>query len=140
MRLSGELRSFLQIASVVISILLQRLILRQRVSKSFTLAMRIMSEVIDMLSTIPIDLNEIDKKNIDKEILRAGIIAELDAVNLYEQMAAQTKNEAILATLLDIAKEEKTHVGEFQALLLQLDQEQADELEHGKREVEDLAN
>jgi len=99
-----------------------------------------MSEVIDMLSTIPIDLNEIDKKNIDKEILRAGIIAELDAVNLYEQMAAQTKNEAILATLLDIAKEEKTHVGEFQALLLQLDQEQADELEHGKREVEDLAN
>jgi len=92
-----------------------------------------------MLSTIPIDLNEIDKKNIDKEILRAGIIAELDAVNLYEQMAAMTKNEAILATLLDIAKEEKTHVGEFQALLLKLDQELADELEHGKREVDELS-
>ena len=92
-----------------------------------------------MLSTIPIDLTEIDKKNIDKEILRAGIIAELDAVNLYEQMAAQTKNEAILTTLLDIAKEEKTHVGEFQALLLKLDQEQADELEHGKREVDELS-
>jgi len=92
-----------------------------------------------MLSTIPIDLNEIDKKNIDKEILRAGIIAELDAVNLYEQMAAMTKNEAILETLLDIAKEEKTHVGEFQALLLKLDQEQADELEHGKREVDELS-
>jgi rubrerythrin len=92
-----------------------------------------------MLSTIPIDLNEIDKKNIDKEILRAGIIAELDAVNLYEQMAAMTKNEAILATLLDIAKEEKTHVGEFQALLVKLDQEQADELEHGKREVDELS-
>ncbi len=88
-----------------------------------------------MLSTIPIDLNAIDKKNIDKEILRTGIIAELDAINLYEQMAALTTNEAILATLLDIAKEEKTHVGEFQALLLQLDQEQADELEHGKKEV-----
>ena len=92
-----------------------------------------------MLSTIPIDLLEVDKKNIDKEILRAGIIAELDAVNLYEQMAAQTKNEAILTTLLDIAKEEKTHVGEFQALLLKLDQEQADELEHGKREVDELS-
>jgi len=92
-----------------------------------------------MLSTIPINLNEIDKGNIDKEILRAGIIAELDAVNLYEQMAALTKNEAIRASLLDIGKEEKTHVGEFQALLLQLDQEQADELEHGKREVEDMA-
>jgi len=91
-----------------------------------------------MLSTIPIDLNEIDKKNIDREILRASIMAELDAVNLYEQMASLTKSEAVKANLLDVAKEEKTHVGEFQALLLQLDSEQADELEHGKREVEEL--
>jgi rubrerythrin len=92
-----------------------------------------------MLSTIPIDLSEIDKKNVDREILRASIIAELDAINLYEQMASLTKNEAIKANLLDVAKEEKTHVGEFQALLLQIDSEQADELEHGKREVEELA-
>lgn len=53
-----------------------------------------------MLSTIPIDLKEIDKKNIDKEILRASIIAELDAINLYEQMAFLTKNEAIKALSL----------------------------------------
>lgn len=92
-----------------------------------------------MLSTIPIDLKEIDKKNIDIEILRAGIIAELDAINLYEQMASLTESETIKANLLDVAKEEKTHVGEFQALLVQLDSEQADELEHGKREVEELA-
>ncbi|MGA3198566.1 MAG: ferritin family protein [Halobacteriota archaeon] len=92
-----------------------------------------------MLSTIPIDLNEIDRKNIDREILRASIIAELDAINLYEQMASLTKSEAIKANLLDVAKEEKTHVGEFQALLLQVDIEQADELEHGKREVDELA-
>jgi len=92
-----------------------------------------------MLSTIPIDLNEIDKKDIDREILRAGIIAELDAINLYEQMASLTKSEAIKANLLDVAKEEKTHVGEFQTLLLEFDREQAEELEHGKREVEELA-
>lgn len=92
-----------------------------------------------MLSTIPIDLDEIDKGNIDKEILRAAIIGELDTINLYEQMAFLTKSKAIRATLLDVAKEEKTHIGEFQALLLQLDQEQADELEHGKKEVEGLA-
>jgi rubrerythrin len=92
-----------------------------------------------MLSTIPIDLSAIDTKNIDREILRASIIAELDAINLYEQMASMTKSEAIKASLLDVAKEEKTHVGEFQALLLQIDSEQADELEHGKREVEELA-
>jgi rubrerythrin len=91
-----------------------------------------------MLSVIPIDLNEINKRDVDKEILRTSVIAELDAVNLYEQMASLTKSEMVRAILLDIAKEEKTHVGEFQALLLQLDQEQADELEHGKSEVEEV--
>ena len=90
-----------------------------------------------MLSTIPIDLKATDKLDLDKEILRVGIIAEFDAINLYEQMAALSNNDAIIATLLDIAREEKTHVGEFQALLVKLDQEHADELEHGKREVEE---
>lgn len=44
--------------------------------------------------------------------------AELDAISLYEQLAALTKDRQIKKTLLDIAKEEKTHVGEFEALLL----------------------
>ena len=91
-----------------------------------------------MLSEIPIKLEEINKEDLDKEILRAGIIAELDAINLYEQMAALTKNERIKEILLDIAKEEKTHVGEFQALLLKYDEEQAKELKEGKEEVEEL--
>jgi|UniRef100_A0A7C3SL36 rubrerythrin len=91
-----------------------------------------------MLSQIPIDLSKVNKADLNKEILRAAIIAELDAVNLYEQMAALTDDPDIRAILLDIAKEEKTHVGEFQALLLRLDQEQVQELEHGKEEVEEL--
>ena len=91
-----------------------------------------------MLSEIPINLEKINLEDLDKEILRAGIIAELDAINLYEQMAALTKNEHIKAILLDIAKEEKTHVGEFQALLLNKDKEQEKELEEGKGEVEEL--
>jgi len=86
-----------------------------------------------MLSKIPLKLK--NKEDIDKEILRAGLIAELDAVNLYEQMAAMTENENIKKILLDIAREEKTHVGEFEALLLKLDEEQAKELEKGKEEV-----
>lgn len=90
-----------------------------------------------MLSKLPIDLQKVSKENIDQEILRAGIIAELDAVNLYEQMAAMTDNKDIKKILLDIAKEEKTHVGEFQTLLLNLDQEQVKELEEGKKEVEE---
>jgi rubrerythrin len=75
---------------------------------------------------------------VDREILRAGIIAELDAINLYEQMAAMTENENIKKILLDIAKEEKTHMGEFQALLLREDREQVEKLEEGKKEVEEL--
>jgi rubrerythrin len=41
---------------------------------------------------------------------------------------------------LDIAKEEKTHVGEFQALLLINDKEQEKEIEKGKREIEELSS
>lgn len=90
-----------------------------------------------MLSKIPVDLKTIAEEDIDKEILRAGIIAELDAVNLYEQMAALTKNENIRAVLMDVAKEEKTHIGEFQTLLLRFDTQQKEELEAGAEEVEE---
>lgn len=91
-----------------------------------------------MLSQIPIDLKKVKGKDLGKEILRVGIIAELDAVSLYEQLATMTPNRKIKKILLDIAKEEKTHVGEFQAMLLKLDKEQVKELEKGKKEVEGL--
>ena len=93
-----------------------------------------------MLSQIPINLEKIKKEDLEKEILRVGMIAELDAINLYEQMAAMTENADIKKLLLDIAKEEKTHVGEFQALLLINDKEQEKELEEGKKEVKELSS
>ena len=37
---------------------------------------------------------------------------------------------------MDVAKEEKTHIGEFQALLLRFDTQQKQELETGSEEVE----
>ena len=91
-----------------------------------------------MLSQIPINFNKVGKEDLDKEILRVGMLAELDAVNLYEQMAAMTEKENIKRIFLDIAKEEKTHMGEFQTLLLKEDLEQKEELEKGKKEVEEL--
>jgi len=94
--------------------------------------------VEEMLSKLPISLEKVKKEDLDKEILRLGRIAELDAVSLYEQLAAMTENENIKKVLLDVAKEEKTHVGEFQALLLKEDQEQVKELEEGKKEVDEL--
>jgi rubrerythrin len=91
-----------------------------------------------MLSKIPINLELVGKGDTDKEILRAGVIAELDAINLYEQMAAMAKDKNLKEILLDIAREEKTHVGEFLTLLLRKDGEQGVELEEGKKEVEEL--
>jgi len=90
-----------------------------------------------MLSNIPIDLSKVKQEDMDKEILRAAIIAELDAINLYEQMANMTNNNDMKKILLDVAKEEKTHVGEFQELLLRQDEEQVGELQAGKEEVEE---
>jgi len=89
-----------------------------------------------LLSKIPVDLKKVSEEDIDKEILRAGIVAEIDAINLYEQMAALTQNENIKRVLLDVAKEEKTHIGEFQALLLRFDPQQKQELEAGSKEAE----
>ncbi len=91
-----------------------------------------------MLSEIPIKLEKVEKKHFDREILRLAMIAELDAISLYEQLAAATDNKNIKKVLLDVAKEEKTHAGEFQTLLLKEDREQVEELEHGKEEVEEM--
>lgn len=85
------------------------------------------------MSDIP---KRVGKENVDVQIARVGMIAELDAVNLYEQMAAMATDNKLKEVLLDIAKEEKTHIGEFQAMLLRKDKEQVRELEAGKKEVE----
>jgi rubrerythrin len=91
-----------------------------------------------MMSQLPISIEKTPKSEIDKEILRAGMIAELDAVSFYEQMAAKTESQDIKKVLLDIAKEEKTHVGEFETMLLKLDQEQGQENEKAKKEIEKI--
>jgi len=91
-----------------------------------------------MLSKIPIMLEKIKPDDLDKEILRAGIIAEYDAINLYEQMASLAQNKHIKKVMLDVAREEKEHVGEFQTLLLQLDKQQVEEMKEGEEEVKEL--
>ena len=89
------------------------------------------------MSEIPKNLEKVSKENIDKEILRTGMIAELDAISLYEQMAAMTNDKAIRTILLDIAREEKTHVAEFETLLFQRDLEQVQETQAGRKEIEE---
>ncbi len=91
-----------------------------------------------MMSRIPADLSKVKQGNVDIEALRAAVIAELDAINLYEQLAASAESADVKRVLLDVAREEKTHVGEFTSLLLRLDDEQVREMENGRMEVEEL--
>ncbi len=91
-----------------------------------------------MFAKEPIDLEKIAKEMSDKEILRFGLAAELDAINFYEQMAEYTDDDHVKEVLLEVAKEEKEHVGEFQTLLLEKDPQQVEEMEEGKEEVMEM--
>ncbi|PMP60743.1 MAG: rubrerythrin [Caldimicrobium thiodismutans] len=91
-----------------------------------------------MLSKIPFELDRIDEEDLDRQILRIAIMAELDAINLYEQLASLAEDENLRAILLEVAREEKTHVGEFLEMLLRKDEEQVEELEAGREEVEEI--
>lgn len=76
-----------------------------------------------MFSITPINFERSNKEDIDKEILRSAMIAELDAINLYEEMAALTDEENLRKILLDVAREEKIHVAMFQTVLMEVDKE-----------------
>ncbi|OGS44456.1 MAG: rubrerythrin [Euryarchaeota archaeon RBG_13_57_23] len=88
-----------------------------------------------MLAKFPTDGARLTKTDLDRQVLRLGIIAELDAIDLYEQLAAATSDKRLKSVFLDVAKEEKTHVGEFLGLLLEKDKEQVREFEAGKKEI-----
>lgn len=88
-----------------------------------------------MFAKEPVDLDKVGKKATDMEILRFALAAELDAINFYEQMAGYTDNPNIKQVLMDVAEEEKEHVGEFQTMLLRLDEEQVKQMEEGREEV-----
>ena len=93
-----------------------------------------------MLSKHPLEL-PVGRKLTREEIvdaIRLSIIAELDAINLYLQIARSIDDESIRKIFEDVAKEEKTHVGEFLALLKKLDAEQVSELARGEEEVAKL--
>ena len=72
------------------------------------------------------------------DAIRLAIIGELDAINLYLQIARAVDDERVRKVLEDIAGEEKTHVGELLALLKNLDPQQAEELKKGAEEVKEL--
>ena len=93
-----------------------------------------------MMSKNPLDLPKGRKFSKEElaQAVRLAIMAELDAINMYLQFAQATDNELVRKVFLEVAKEEKTHVGEFLAILKELDLEQVKELEAGEGEVKEL--
>lgn len=84
------------------------------------------------------DISQLPDPEKDYQILRLAIIAEMDAVNLYESMAKLTSNENIKKVMLDVAQEEKVHFGEFETLLAELDEEHEPAVEEAEEEIEEL--
>jgi len=93
-----------------------------------------------LLSKHPLELPQLRKFSKEEvaEALRLSIIAELDAISLYLQLARYSDDERVRKVFEDIAREEKTHAGEFLALLKYLDPEQVAELKAGAEEVREL--
>jgi len=79
------------------------------------------------------------KKPIDDiGMIRSAIIAEYDAVNMYEDFAKKCKNEKVKKIFLDIANEEKQHIGEFESLAEKLDPEFVRMKKEGRKETENI--
>ena len=82
-----------------------------------------------------------DRKVTHSELVRAiryFIAAEYEAIQLYEQLAESTDNELAKKVLLDIAREEVVHAGEFLRLLKELQPDEQANYEEGTEEVEEM--
>lgn len=99
------------------------------------------SKKINMLNELFIRYNELinlPSKERDIQMIRLAMSAELDAANLYESMATQATNNDLKDILLDIAKEEKKHVGEFEFILEHLDPNWDQLEDEGEEEAKEL--
>lgn len=90
----------------------------------------------EVILSVPTEFNT-DNPN-DSDILRIAISAEQSAITLYNQLADVAQDDQLRNVLLDVAKEEKVHIGEFQTLLYSLDPEEYESHLEGEREVEEI--
>ena len=84
----------------------------------------------------------VPRKMTKEELLRAlrlDLAAEEEAIHAYTAHADATDDELAKKVLLDIADEERVHVGEFQRLINLLAPEEPDLLAAGAAEVDAMA-
>jgi len=82
------------------------------------------------------------EKKLTKEeiisVLRDDIAAEIDAINFYLSQVRLIDDKKVKGVLMDIAREEKIHLGEFLTLLEELDPEQEKSIDSGRKEVKEF--
>ena len=82
-----------------------------------------------------------ERKLTKQELIRAirlDIAAEHEAIHLYMAHAEAIDDPLAKKILIDIANEEREHVGEFMRLLEILTGDEAEWLAEGRREVEEM--
>lgn len=96
--------------------------------------------ISELLQVNPIQLDKLSPVIRDREILRFSMLAELDAVNVYEQMAEYASREEVKTVLRDVAFEEKVHAEEFKEVLIRVSQDAEVEkaMDQAKKEVDEL--
>ena len=78
----------------------------------------------------------------EEELIRAirlNIAAEHEAIHLYMAHAEVTDHPLVKKVLIDIANEERVHIGEFEYLLQLLTGDEDDWVTEGRKEVEEMA-
>lgn len=83
-----------------------------------------------------------DRKLTTQELIRAlrlDVAAELEAVHLYMAHAEATDDPLAKKVLIDVANEEREHMGEFMHLIQILTGDENDWLQHGIDEVNEMA-
>lgn len=73
------------------------------------------------LCQIPLQMGDLKNENLDKEIIRSSIVAELNAINFFEQLSMLTTNGAIKSLLLSAIKGKKNYIEALQVLLNKYD-------------------
>lgn len=68
--------------------------------------------------------DKLSQKSTNQELLRAGIIAELDATTLYQSQIENTNDPESKKVLEHIMNEEKEHIAELTCVLIKQDPKQ----------------
>ena len=80
------------------------------------------------------------RKLTHEELIRAirfSIASEIEAIQVYTQLAESTDNPLSVKVLKDVANEERVHIGEFLRLLRELAPDEEKFYAKGAKEVEE---